>query len=111
MRSTSRTAGPIARVGMLQPAIVSFFITVQTWSALSQTNELCTSHTSHSCSVRHLVSALPDQRTMCVTYVTLLLCTSLGPTLALCVTLLLCTLRSWSVRCGLALYLTPRDTP
>lgn len=36
----------IPRVGLLQPAMVSFFMTYQTWSAVSETNQLCSASLS-----------------------------------------------------------------
>lgn len=44
IRSTRRENngnGAVARIGILQPAVISFFISVQAWSAISETNELC----------------------------------------------------------------------
>jgi hypothetical protein len=45
-RNVSNREDPIARVGLLQPAIVGFFMSYQTWSAVSETTDLCPSANS-----------------------------------------------------------------
>lgn len=52
----------IPRVGLLQPAMVSFFMTYQTWSAVSETNQLCQAANVTVDATVNVTGAVPDMR-------------------------------------------------